>query len=149
MDFGQRRFLFQTIHDIELMLDRERLGREASPSAAVIGQSVKTLHIAVDPDERLLMVNLTTADISDSAGDPQYDPQTLAEGETSLRRCRLRPAAVDGQGHLSTVRDRNHPLPRRSEGLRSPAVSLGRQTDFRLDNPLAQLVRDYEHRIDA
>ena len=30
-----RRFLFQTIHDIELMLDREREGREASPSAAV------------------------------------------------------------------------------------------------------------------
>jgi transposase len=31
-----RRFLFQTIHYIELMLDRERQGREASPSAAVI-----------------------------------------------------------------------------------------------------------------
>ncbi len=29
------RFLFQTIHDIELMLDRERQGREASPSAVV------------------------------------------------------------------------------------------------------------------
>jgi transposase len=117
-----RRFLFQTIHDIELMLDRERQGREASPSAAVIdSQSVKAphgemrgydagkkivgrkRHIAVDTDGRLLMVNLTTADISDSAGDPQYDPQTLAVGETSLRRCRLRPAAVDGQGHLSTV----------------------------------------------
>ena len=82
-----RRFLFQTIHDIELMLDRERQGREASPSAAVIdSQSVKApsaekrgfdagkkvvgrkRHIAVDTDGRLLMVNLTTADISDSAG---------------------------------------------------------------------------------
>lgn len=80
-----RRFLFQTIHDIELMLDRERQGREASPSAAVIdSQSVKASlaekrgfdagkkivgrkrHIAVDTDGRLLMVNLTTADISDS-----------------------------------------------------------------------------------
>ena len=78
-----RRFLFQTIHDIELMLDRERQGREASPSAAVIdSQSVKAphsetrgydagkkivgrkRHIAVDTDGRLLMVNLTTADIS-------------------------------------------------------------------------------------
>ena len=40
-----RRFLFQTIHDIELMLDRERQGREASPSAAVIdSQSVKAPH---------------------------------------------------------------------------------------------------------
>ncbi len=82
-----RRFLFQTIHDVELMLDRERQGREASPSAAVIdSQSVKAPqsetrgydagkkivgrkgHIAVDPDGRLLMVNLTSADISDSAG---------------------------------------------------------------------------------
>lgn len=37
-----RRFLFQTIHDIELMLDRERQGREQSPSAAVIdSQSIK------------------------------------------------------------------------------------------------------------
>jgi transposase len=82
-----RRFLFQTIHDVELMLDRERQGREASPSAAVIdSQSVKAphaetrgydaakkivgrkRHIAVDTDGRLLMVSLTTADISDSAG---------------------------------------------------------------------------------
>jgi transposase len=74
-----RRFLFQTIHDIELMLDRERAGRDASPMAAVIdSQSVKALqahirgydagkkkivgrkrHIAVDTDGRLLMVNLT------------------------------------------------------------------------------------------
>lgn len=82
-----RRFLFQTIHDIELMLDRERQGREQSPSAAVIdSQSVKApsaekrgfdaakkivgrkRHIAVDTDGRLLMVNLTPGDISDSAG---------------------------------------------------------------------------------
>ena len=82
-----RRFLFQTIHDIELMLDRERQGREQSPSAGVIdSQSVKAphaetrgydagkkivgrkRHIAVDTDGRLLMVNLTPADISDSAG---------------------------------------------------------------------------------
>lgn len=37
-----RRFLFQTIHDVELMLDREQAGRDASPTAAVIdSQSVK------------------------------------------------------------------------------------------------------------
>ncbi len=83
-----RRFLFQTIHDLALMCDRERAGREASPSAGVIdSQSVKApaagaqrgydagkkvvgrkRHIAVDTDGRLLMVNLTPADISDSAG---------------------------------------------------------------------------------
>src|SRR5277367_4310921 len=37
-----RRFLFETIHDVALMIDRERDGREASPSAGVIdSQSVK------------------------------------------------------------------------------------------------------------
>ena len=37
-----RRFLFETIHDVALMIDRERAGREASPSAGVIdSQSVK------------------------------------------------------------------------------------------------------------
>jgi transposase len=82
-----RRLLFQTIHDVALMLDRERVGREASPSAAIVdSQSVKApmaarrgydaakkvvgrkRHIAVDTEDRLLMANLTTADISDSAG---------------------------------------------------------------------------------
>jgi transposase len=90
-----RRFLFQTIHDLALMCDRERAGRETSPSAGVIdSQSVKApapgaqrgydagkkvvgrkRHIAVDTDGRLLMVNLTPADISDSAG-----AQTILDG---------------------------------------------------------------------
>ncbi len=82
-----RRFLFKTIHDFSLMIDREMAGREASPSGSIMdSQSVKApcsktrgydankkilgrkRHIAVDTDGRLLMVNLTTADISDSAG---------------------------------------------------------------------------------
>ena len=82
-----RRFLFRTIHNMALMLDRERAGREASPTAGVIdSQSIKApgarergfdagkkivgrkRHIAVDTDGRLLMINLTPADISDSAG---------------------------------------------------------------------------------
>ena len=82
-----RRMLFQTIHDVSLMLDRECSGREASPSGGVLdSQTVKApnakargydankkivgrkRHIAVDTDGRPLMVNLTTADISDSAG---------------------------------------------------------------------------------
>ena len=37
-----RRFMFQTIHDVALMLDRERVGRAASPTGGVIdSQSVK------------------------------------------------------------------------------------------------------------
>lgn len=83
-----RRLLFRTLHDVALMLDRERAGREASPSAGVIdSQSVKApaapggggydaakhvkgrkRHIAVDTDGRLLMVNLTPADVQDADG---------------------------------------------------------------------------------
>ena len=83
-----RLLLFRTIHDIALMLDREREGREASPSAGIIdsqtakapaaggtrgyaaaGKTVgRKRRVAVDTNGRLLMVNLTTADISDSAG---------------------------------------------------------------------------------
>jgi len=90
-----RRFLFQTIHDLALMCDRERAGREASPSAGIVdSQSVKApapgaergydagkkivgrkRHITVDTDGRLLMVKLTPADISDSAG-----AQTILDG---------------------------------------------------------------------
>ena len=83
-----RLMVFETIHDIALMLDRERLGHEASPSGGVFdSQTVKApapgakrgydaakktvsrkRHVAVDTDGRLLMINLTPADISDSAG---------------------------------------------------------------------------------
>ena len=82
-----RRLLFRTIHDVALMIDREQAGREASPSGGVLdSQTVKApfaeqrgydggkkivgrkRHVAVDTDGRLLMVNLTTADVSDSAG---------------------------------------------------------------------------------
>lgn len=83
-----RHLLFQTIHDLALMVDRCCAGREAGPSAAVLdSQTIKAphapggggydaakktkgrkRHIAVDTDGRLLMVNLTEADIQDAAG---------------------------------------------------------------------------------
>ncbi len=82
-----RRMLFQTIHDVALMLDRQLHERQAEPTAAILdSQSVKApgarqrgydankkitgrkRHIAVDADGRLLMVNLTPANLSDSAG---------------------------------------------------------------------------------
>jgi putative transposase len=83
-----RRLLFRTVHDVALMHDREQVGREPSPSAAVLdSQTVKApqapdgggydaakrikgrkRHVAVDTDGRLLMVNLTTADVQDAAG---------------------------------------------------------------------------------
>jgi transposase len=71
-----RRFLFHAIHDIAVMMDRERVGREASLTAGVIdSQSVEApmaqtrgfdankkivgrkRHIAVDTDGRLVMLN--------------------------------------------------------------------------------------------
>lgn len=80
-----RLLLFRTIHDIAQMVDRERAGREASPTAGVAdSQTVKApaaktrgydagkkivgrkRHIVVNTDGRLLMVNLTPADISDA-----------------------------------------------------------------------------------
>lgn len=83
-----RRLLFWTIHDVAVMLDRERVGRDASPSAGVLdSQTVKAPHaaggggydaakkvkghVAVDTDGRLLMVNLTAADVQNAAGAEQ------------------------------------------------------------------------------
>ena len=82
-----RRLLFRTIHDLALMLGREIAGRGASPTGAILdSQSVQApdasqrgydaakkvtgrkRHIVVDTDGRLLMVRLTPADLSDSAG---------------------------------------------------------------------------------
>ena len=82
-----RRMLFATLHDVTLMLDREQEGRTPCPSAGVLdSQSIKApqakdqgydaakkiagrkRHIAVDTAGRLLMVNLTAADIADSTG---------------------------------------------------------------------------------
>jgi transposase len=83
-----RRLLFRTLHDVALMLDRERVGRNASPSAGVLdsqsveapgasggggydaGKKVKgrKRHVVVDTDGRLLMINLTPADVQDAAG---------------------------------------------------------------------------------
>lgn len=83
-----RRLLFRTIHDVALMLDRERAGREASPSAGVTdSQTVKApaapggggydaakrvkgrkRHVAVDTNGRPLPVNLAPADVQDAEG---------------------------------------------------------------------------------
>lgn len=83
-----RLLLFRTIHDLAVMIDWEGAGRKASPSGGILdSQTVKApapgaqrsfdggkkivgckRHVAVDTDGLLLLVNLTPAGISDSAG---------------------------------------------------------------------------------
>lgn len=166
-----RRFLFQTIHDIELMLDRERAGREASPSAAIIdSQSVKAphakvrgydaakrivgrkRHIAVGTDGRLLMVNLTAAGIADSTG-----AQAILEAirrrwpwvkhlfaDAAYDRLKL----MDKATYLDFVVE----IIRRSEQQQGFAVQPRRWVVERTFGWMVRwrrLVRDYERRIDV
>ena len=166
-----RRLLFRTIHDIALMLDRERAGRETSPSAAVIdSQTVKApqaktrgydagkkivgrkRHIAVDTDGRLLMVNLTSADVQDAQGAEQiiaairkrwpWLKHLFADG--AYDRGRLMSRATYRDFVIEIVRklpDQKgfQPLPRRWVVERS----FGWMMRWR------RLVRDYEERCDV
>lgn len=167
-----RRLLFRTLHDVALMLDRERAGHEASPTAGVMdSQTLKAphapggggydaakkmkgrkRHVAVDTDGRLLMVNLTPADVQDAAG---------AEAIVKAVRQRwpwLKHLFADGaydRGHLMNaaayrdfvieiVRKLDgqqgfQPLPRRWVVERT----FGWMTRWR------RLVRDYERRCDV
>jgi transposase len=166
-----RLLLFRTIHDIALMMDRERQGREASPSGGVLdSQSVKApaarkrgydagkkvvgrkRHIAVDTDGRLSMVNLTPADISDSAGaqailsairkrwpwlehlfaDGAYDRGKLMDKAAFLDFVIEVVRRIDGEPGFKV-------LPRRWVVERT----FGRMTRWRT------LVRDYEQRLDV
>ena len=167
-----RLFLFRTIHDVALMLDREREGREQSPTAAVVdSQSVKApaaegggeydagkrikgrkRHIAVDTDGRLLMLNLTTADISDSAGAQQIVAAIRKRwpwlkhlfGDGAYDRTKLLDVCAYRDFVLEVVRrcDREpgfKVLPRRWVVERT----FGWMTKWR------RLVRDYEQRLDV
>lgn len=153
------------------MLDRERQGREASPSAAVIdSQSVKApstekrgsdagkkvvgrkRHIAVHTDGRLLMVNLTTADIADSAG-----AQTILDGirrrwpwvkhlfaDGAFDRLKL----MDKASYLDCVIE----VIRRSDQQQGSKVLPRRwvvERTFGWVIRWRRLVRDYETRIDV
>lgn len=166
-----RRFLFQTIHDVSLMVDRERAGREASPSAGVIdSQSVKAphaetrgydagkkvvgrkRHIAVDTDGRLLMVNLTTADISDSAG-----AQVILEGIRKRWPWVKHLFADGGYDRLKLMSKADYldfvvEIIRRSDDQKGFKVLPRRwvvERTFGWMTRWRRLVRDYEKRIDV
>jgi transposase len=166
-----RRFLFQTIHDVELILDCERAGCAASLTAAVIdSQTVKApgaaargydagkrivgrrRHIAVDTDDRLLMVNLTPADISDSAGAQMildtirrrwpWVKHLFADG--AYDRLRL----MDKAAYLDFVLE----IIRRRDGVKAFETQPRRwavERTFGWMTRWRRLVRDYERRIDV
>jgi len=150
---------------------RVKQGREPTPSAAIIdSQSVKApaarergydagkkvtgrkRHIAVDTDGRLLMLNLTTADISDSAGAQMildairkrwpWVKHLFADG--AYDRAQLMDKAAFLEFVIEVVRriegtEGFHVLPRRWVVERT----FGWMTRWR------RLVRDYEQRIDV
>lgn len=166
-----RLMLFRTIHDVALMLDRERAGREASPEGGVLdSQTVKApaakergfdggkrmvgrkRHVAVDTDGRLLMVNLTTADISDSAGAQQilaalrkrwpWLKHLFADG--AYDRTQL----MDKAAFLDFVVE----IVRKMEGQKGFEVLPRRwvvERTFAWMTRWRRLVRDYEQRIDV
>jgi transposase len=167
-----RRFLFQTIHDLELMLDREAAGREASPSGGVIdSQTVKApapgaargydagkkivgrkRHISVDTDGRLLMVNLTPADISDSAG-----AQTLLDG-IRKRWPWVKHLFADGAYDRLQLMDKAAYLEFVIEVIRRSDAQVGFEVlprrwvverTFGWMTRWRRLVRDYESRLDV
>ena len=153
------------------MLDRERQGREQSPSAGVIdSQSIKAPHaktrgydagkkivgrkryIAVDTDGRLLMVNLTTADISDSAG-----AQTILDG-IRKRWPWVKHLFADGAYDRLKLMDKASYLDfvveiiRRSDDQKGFTVLPRRwvvERTFGWMIRWRRLVRDYEQRIDV
>ncbi len=166
-----RRLVFRTIHDITLMLDRERAEGEQSPTAAVMeNQSIKApaaekrgfdagkkvvgrkMHIAVDTDGRLLMVNLTAADISDSAGAQAiiaavrkrwpWLKHPFAEG--AYDRTRLMDAATYQDFVLEIIRRSDKEL-----GLKVLPERWVVERTFGWTTRWKRLIRDYEQRIDV
>lgn len=166
-----RRMLFKTIHDVALMLDRQRSERDMQPSAGIIdSQSVKApaaqergydankkitgrkRHIAVDTDGRLLMVNLTPADLLDSAG---------AQMILDAIRCRWRwmkhlfgDGAYDKRQLLDKASMLNFTVEvvRKLEGQKGFAALPRRwvvERTFGWMMRWRRLVRDYERRIDV
>ena len=135
-----------------VMLDRERVGREASPSAAVIdSQSVKTTEaggprgydagkkingrkrqVMVDTDGRGVMLQVHAASIQDRDGAipllREVSP-AAAVHRARLRRQRLC-RRTRGEGHQDHRRDRTQAG--RPDRLCRPSPALGGRTPLRL-----------------
>ncbi len=167
-----RHLLFQTVHDLALMVDRCGAGREAGPSAAVLdSQTVKAphapggggfdaakktkgrkRHIAVDTDGRLLTVNLTEADIQDAAGAEEVFKALRGRwpwlkhlfADSAYDRNRLADLAASRQFTLEVVRK----LPGQIGFQVLPRRWVVERT-FGWMTRWRRLVRDYEVRLDV
>jgi transposase len=116
---------------------REMLNAISYANKKIVGRK---RHIAVDTDGRLLMVNLTTADISDSAG-----AQAILDAvckrwpwlKPIRRRC-LRPHQAARQSRFPRLRVGDRAPQRQGPRLRSAPAALGGRAHVRLDDALAQ-----------
>lgn len=166
-----RRMLFKTIHDLALMLDRMLAERNATPTAGVIdSQSVKASaankrgydafkkvkgrkrHIAVDTDGRLLAVNLTPADVADSAG-AMLVLEALKREWPEVKHL-FGDAAYDHRKLMdkASFLDFTVEVARRLQGQHGFAVQPRRwvvERTFAWLLRWRRLVRDYEQRIDV
>ena len=147
--------LLEKINHSLVMADRERVGREASPSGAIIdSQSVKTTeadgprgydagkkikgrkrHALVDTDGRGLVLEAHPASIQDrDGGGPLLCASRGSFPFIEKPLCRQRLRRREGRhGHRDRRRDRAQKP--RSGRLRRPTAPLGRGALLRLDQP--------------
>ena len=147
--------LLEKINHSLVMADRERVGREASPSGAIIdSQSVKTAeaggprgydagkkikgrkrHALVDTDGRGLVLEAHPASIQDrDGGGPLLCASRGSFPFIEKPLCRQRLRRREGRhGHRDRRRDRAQKP--RSGRLRRPTAPLGRGALLRLDQP--------------
>ena len=151
----QEEGVWQHVHHALVLADRERCGREASPSAAILdSQSVRTAdqkgaakattrakitgrkrHILTDTDGRLLSVCVHGADIQDRDGGKlplkasrqrfPFVSRVFADGGYAERLV----AGLPTNPHHA----RDHPPWRPRQGLRGAAAALGCRAHLRLD----------------